>query len=63
MPKLKTSKALKKRFKITGTGKIKRSQSGTQHLLSGKTTKTKRQARKCAYIASNKVVIKYKKKI
>ena len=31
MPKLKTSKALKKRFKITGTGKIKRSQSGTQH--------------------------------
>ena len=46
MPKLKTSKALKKRFKITGTGKIKRSQSGTQHLLSGKTTKKKRQARK-----------------
>jgi len=61
MPKLKTNKAVAKRFKLTGTGKIRRSQSGTQHLLSDKTTKKKRHARKCAYIENNKNVIRYKK--
>ena len=31
MPKLKTKKAAAKRFKITGTGKLKRNKSNTQH--------------------------------
>lgn len=33
MPKLKTKKAAAKRFKITGTGKLKRNKSNTQHIL------------------------------
>ncbi|MBI1915105.1 MAG: 50S ribosomal protein L35 [Planctomycetes bacterium] len=45
MPKQKTHKASKKRFKITGTGKLKRSQAGKKHLNSPKTGKRKRQLR------------------
>ncbi len=45
MPKMKTHKASKKRFRITGTGKLKRSQAGKKHLLSHKTGKRKRQLR------------------
>lgn len=45
MPKLKTKKAAAKRFKLTGTGKIKRSKSNTQHILGKKTTKRKRKLR------------------
>ncbi|MBX9692797.1 MAG: 50S ribosomal protein L35, partial [Cyanobacteria bacterium] len=32
MPKMKTNKAARRRFKITGTGKILRRQSGTRHI-------------------------------
>lgn len=32
MPKMKTNKAAARRFKITGTGKILRTQSGTRHI-------------------------------
>ena len=39
MPKLKTKKAAAKRFKITGTGKLKRNKSNTQHIL-GKKSRT-----------------------
>ena len=46
MPKLKTKSALKKRIKVTGTGKVKRSQAFRSHLAQNKTTKQKRQARK-----------------
>lgn len=46
MPKMKTKKALKKRIKITGTGKIMREQAFRSHLAQNKTTKQKRQARK-----------------
>ena len=45
MPKLKTKKAAAKRYKITGTGKIKRSKANTQHILGKKTTKRKRKLR------------------
>jgi len=45
MPKLKTRSAVKKRFKLTGTGKIKRTQAGTGHLLSNKAHKNKRNLR------------------
>ena len=45
MPKQKTHKASKKRFKITGTGKLKRSQAGKKHLNSHKTGKRKRHLR------------------
>ncbi len=46
MPKLKTSKAAAKRFKKTGTGKLKRMKAGKQHILTKKSTKTKRNLRK-----------------
>ena len=45
MPKMKTYKALKKRFKVTATGKLKRRQAGKKHLLSHKTGKRKRHLR------------------
>ena len=44
--KLKTNRAAAKRFKKTGTGKVKRSKAYGSHLLSSKTTKRKRRLRK-----------------
>ena len=41
MPKLKTHSSAKKRFKVTGTGLIKRSRSGKRHILTKKTKKRK----------------------
>ena len=46
MPKIKTSRAAAKRFKKTGTGKVKRNKSNTQHILGKKSTKRKRNLRK-----------------
>ncbi len=43
MPKLKTRKAAAKRFKITGTGKIKRRQQNRSHLLEHKSPGRKRR--------------------
>ena len=45
MPKMKTHKGSKKRFRVTATGKLKRRQAGKKHLLSHKTGKRKRQLR------------------
>jgi len=45
MPKQKTHKASKKRFRISAQGKLKRSQAGKKHLNSYKTAKRKRQLR------------------
>lgn len=42
MPKQKTHKGLKKRIKITATGKVKRKRSGCGHLMSGKDSKHRR---------------------
>lgn len=41
----KTNRSLKKRFKITAKGKLKHSRGKRRHLLAGRTTKSKRQAR------------------
>ena len=46
MPKLKTLKGLKRRVKVTGTGKIVRYRAGRRHLLAHKRAKTKRQMRR-----------------
>ena len=46
MPKLKTNRAAAKRFKATGTGKIKRMKAGKQHILTKKSQKMKRRLRK-----------------
>ncbi len=41
MPKMKTHSGAKRRFKVTGSGKIKRFQSGMSHLLRKKSKKAK----------------------
>ncbi|MBI2647857.1 MAG: 50S ribosomal protein L35 [Candidatus Wildermuthbacteria bacterium] len=46
MPKLKTRKAVTKRFKLTRTGKILRRPTGQDHYRSKQTGKQKRQDRK-----------------
>ncbi len=46
MPKKKTHRGAKKRFKLTGTGKIMHKKIGSSHLLSKKSAKRKRHLRK-----------------
>ena len=41
MPKLKTHSSAKKRFKVTGSGKIKRSHAGKRHILTKKSKSRK----------------------
>lgn len=43
MPKLKTKSGAKKRFKVTGTGKIKHKRAYKNHILTKKETKQKRR--------------------
>jgi len=52
MAKMKTKSAAKKRFKLVGNGKIKRAKAFRRHLMNHKSTKTKRQLRKGAYISA-----------
>ena len=49
--KMKTNRAAAKRFKVTGSGRIKFKRSKMRHILTKKKTKWKRQARKGNYIA------------
>ncbi|MCD7971200.1 MAG: 50S ribosomal protein L35 [Candidatus Azobacteroides sp.] len=42
MPKMKTNSGAKKRFALTGSGKIKRKHAFKRHILTKKTTKQKR---------------------
>ncbi len=51
MPKLKTNRSAAKRFRLTGTGKIKRSHAFARHLLSKKAPKRKRTLRHSALVA------------
>jgi large subunit ribosomal protein L35 len=51
MPKMKSHRGAAKRFKKTGTGKLKRGHAFTSHILTKKTPKRKRQLRKAALIA------------
>ncbi|MFH0795174.1 MAG: 50S ribosomal protein L35 [bacterium] len=51
MPKMKTRGAVRKRFRRTASGKIKRAQAFRSHILTKKTTKRKRSLRKKAYVS------------
>jgi large subunit ribosomal protein L35 len=51
MPKVKTKSGAKKRFKVTGTGKVKRKCAFKNHILTKKETKQKRRL-------SNKPIVK-----
>jgi large subunit ribosomal protein L35 len=46
MPKMKTHKGAKKRFKVTATGKVKRFRAFHSHILTKKTAKRKRRLRR-----------------
>ncbi len=46
MPKLKTHRGAAKRFKVTGTGKIRRRKAFKSHLLTGKGAARRRRLRK-----------------
>lgn len=53
MPKMKTCRSAAKRFKKTGSGKLKRSKAYKGHLLTSKSPKTKRNLRKATLVASS----------
>ena len=51
MPKVKTNSSAKKRFKVTGTGKITHQKSFKRHILTKKSKKRKRNLRKDGEVA------------
>ncbi|HKM03564.1 MAG TPA: 50S ribosomal protein L35 [Lachnospiraceae bacterium] len=55
MPKMKTNRSAAKRFKLTGTGKLKRNKAYKQHILTKKSPKTKRNLRKAVIVDSSNV--------
>ena len=59
MPKMKTHRGAAKRFKKTGTGKLKRAKAFRRHILTKKSTKRKRLLRKHTYASkANAATIK-----
>ncbi|WP_062199106.1 50S ribosomal protein L35 [Massilibacterium senegalense] len=66
MPKMKTHRGAAKRFRKTGTGKLKRSHGYTSHLFGNKSQKQKRKLRKAAIVSSGdykriRTLLTYKK--
>ena len=61
MPKMKTRRGAAKRFKFTGSGKIKRSRANKSHILTKKSPKRKRRLRKDTLLT--KVEVKRVKKM
>lgn len=53
--KMKTKRAAAKRFKVTGTGKLKRNKANKSHILTKKTTKRKRNLRKATLVDDTNV--------
>jgi large subunit ribosomal protein L35 len=53
MPKMKTHKGAKKRFSITGKGKVRRLKAYKSHILTKKTAKRKRNLRRPAIVTTN----------
>ena len=50
MPKMKTHRGANKRFKATGSGKLKRAKAYKRHILTKKSSKTKRNLRQGAIV-------------
>ena len=55
MPKMKTKSSAKKRFKVTGSGKIKRKHAFKSHILTKKSTKRKRNLTKATLVSKSDV--------
>ena len=53
MPKMKTHRGAAKRFKVTGTGKVKRYKGYKSHLLTSKPAKRTRSLRQAAVVAKS----------
>jgi large subunit ribosomal protein L35 len=53
MPKMKTNRSAAKRFRLTGTGKLKRAKAFRSHILTKKSPKTKRNLRKTDYVSTS----------
>ena len=51
MPKMKSKRALRKRIRLTGTGKLRRYRAYRRHILTSKHPKRKRHLRKAALIS------------
>ena len=51
MPKMKTHSSAKKRFKLTGSGKVKRFQANTSHLMRKKSNKAKLRLRDATLVS------------
>ncbi len=55
MPKMKTNRSAAKRFKLTGSGKLKRNKAYKRHILTKKSPKTIRNLRKSALVDESNV--------
>lgn len=53
--KMKTKRAAAKRFKVTGSGKLKRSKAYSNHILTKKSPKRKRNLRKATLVDASNV--------
>ena len=54
MPKMKSKSGAKKRFRVKKNGDVKYTRMNKRHILTKKSTKVKRNARKGQYLSSNK---------
>lgn len=57
MPKMKTHRGAAKRYRVTGSGKIKRAKAFKSHILTKKSTKRKRNLRKLAYVSESEAKV------
>jgi large subunit ribosomal protein L35 len=55
VPKMKTRKAMKARFKVTAKGKLKRTRPGKRHILTKKSSKRKRSLGKSRLVDEGQV--------
>ena len=53
MPKMKTNRGARKRFRFTGSGKVRRNKSLSNHFLTKKTTKRKRKLRQSTLVSAS----------
>jgi len=61
MPKMKTHSGAKKRFRVTGSGKVKYRKPGQRHLMAGDSGNQNRRSRKASIVAATdmKIMKKY----
>jgi large subunit ribosomal protein L35 len=52
MPKQKTNRSVRKRFKLTKSGKIRRTKAFRRHLLAGRSQKRKRKLRRPGFVSA-----------